>query len=105
MSLSLSQIIETDKEADTVGPIDVQSQDTLSYRLESTGSLTPSTAVVSYYTQRAIEEEPLLVAAVAIDGTANDLDVSKIAYISFAVTTAEASTRGNLHIYTRKNQE
>lgn len=105
MAQTFDMEIETDKSGETIGPLSVIGDDTLDYRFVSTGSTTPSTAVVSYYSQRTVDEPPLLVGTLTIDGTANQLDVSQMAYISFAVTTNQANTRGNLHIYTRKNQE
>lgn len=97
--------IDTSKAGDTTATISVQGDDKLYYRFVSTGTSTITTAAVKYYTRRDSTEPPLEVSTITIDGTAGEIDVSKIAFISFTVTTAEANTKGDLFVYTRKNQE
>lgn len=86
----------------TLSPINVQDADTLYYRFESTGTLAPSSAVLTPILMVSSLDPGLSTTALTIDGTKGSVDVSDDAFIKLAVTTAEAGRQGNLHIYTRK---
>ena len=86
-------------------PVDVRGDDKLHYRFVSTGASAPSTAVLALFSRRVPGEPGNNESNLTIDGTTGTIDISTFAEIEFNTTTTEAAKRGNLYIFTRKDQE
>lgn len=89
----------------TAGLINVSGDDTLYYRFMTTGPSAPTTAVITAHTHRHVDEPGLPIGAGAIDGTVATIPLVGVEFVSFAVTTTEATKRGTLYIQSRKTQE